>query len=504
MSLPIALERGSELTLQEQIYRFIRDQILTGRYPAGLQLPSTRELADGLRVSRNTTVLAYQWLSSEGYIETRQRAGTYTRQVISDDVETGTDGAVATPPGARPSITLTIEAPLLIDTARRRPQFDFWYGRVDAREFPAKIWARLVADSLAFPRGGLTEYAPQAGLPALRDAISAYLSTARGMVAPAERILITAGTQDALNIISRLLVAPGTTVAMETPGYRSAAVVFRSCGAVIAPVEIDDQGIVVSALAATAPKLIYTTPSHQFPTGVVMSLQRRQALLAVAESLNAYVIEDDYDGEIIYDRPPLAALAALDRHNRVIYIGTFSKSVGAGIRVGFLVVPPELSQWATAVKSLSSYGQPWTEQAALSAFIREGHFRRHLRRTRTLYRTRRDTLIRVLRDWLGQDVTITGSESGLHLVVYLPKGFPSAEYVAAAARKLDVALYTPDQAGATDVGQQDPTERRLILGYAALTPSEIEQAICRVAKAVKQSDRHPGTMAFPAEARVAL
>lgn len=484
MSLPIPLERGGELTLQEQIYRFVRDQVLSGRYKSGLQLPSTRELADGLKVSRNTTVLAYQWLASEGYIETRQGAGTFTCRVIPDAVEVVASSSNSDAPGERPSIALQVEAPLQVDDIRARPQFDFWYGRADPRQFPTKIWAKFVSESLAFARSSLTDYAPQAGLPDLREAIGGYLATAKGMIAPPDRILITAGAQDGLNVIARLLIGQGDRVAIENPGYRAAAMVFRSAGAVMAPVAVDDDGLVPSELAATGAKLVYTTPSHQFPTGVVMSLERRQALLATAEMLNAYVIEDDYDGEIIYDRPPLAALAALDRHQRVIYVGSFSKSIGAGIRIGFLVLPPELMPWATAIKSLASYGQPWTEQAALAAFIRDGNFRTHLRRIRTLYRTRRDALIEVLHEWLGAEAEITGSDSGLHLVVRLPPAFPGAIEVSQIARSLDVALYTPTQAGAIEAEAEQPDERRLVLGYASLAPEEIRSAIRRVARAV--------------------
>jgi len=491
LTLPIPLERGGEQTLQEQIYRFIRDQVLSGGYRNGLQLPSTRELAEGLKVSRNTTLLAYQWLASEGYIETRQGAGTFTRQVISETVERAQHGPPSSSSGERPAVVLRCEPPLLTDRVAARAQFDFWYGRPDPRQFPTKIWARLVAESLAFARSSLADYGPQAGNLALREAISEYLSTARGLVVGPERILITAGAQDGLNLIARLLVEPGVAVAVENPGYQAAASVFRSYGACIKPVSVDGDGVLPEGLEGIAPKLVYTTPSHQFPTGAVMTLARRQALLASAEALNAYIIEDDYDGEIIYDRPPLAALAALDQNHRVIYVGSFSKSVGAGIRLGFLVMPPELMHWATGLKSLSSYGQPWTEQAALAAFIREGSFRTHLRRIRTLYRSRRDALITALREWLGEDADITGYESGLHLVVRLPAHLPNAEQVSAIARPLNVALYTLVAAGAADLECGNPDDRCLVLGYAALTPEEIETAIRRVARAVARGEASP-------------
>lgn len=443
MSLPIPLERGREQSLQEQIYRFIRDQVLQGNYPPGTQLPSTRELADGLHVSRNTAVLAYQWLVSEGYIETRPGAGTFTKKVISDSIQTVKRDPDAPIQGNRPRIVLQCEAPLFPGGGQFRPQFDFWYGRADPRQFPTKTWSRLMWEVLAYARSSLSEYGHQLGNLALREAIADYLATARGFSTSPDRILITAGAQEGLNIIARLLIEPGSVIAVEKPGYRAAVTVFGMAGATLLPAPVDAEGLIPDALLRHAPKLIYTTPSHQFPTGAVMSLDRRQALLAAAESINAYVIEDDYDGEIIYDRPPLAALAALDQNQRVIYVGSFSKSIGAGIRLGFLVLPPELLHWAMSLKSLASYGQPWSEQATLAEFIRRGSFRTHLRRIRTLYRARRDTLVEALQDWLGKDVEISGSDSGLHLVVWLPDGWPDAAEISAIARRADVALYPP-------------------------------------------------------------
>lgn len=447
MTLPIPLERGRDQSLQEQIYRFIRDQVLQGNYPAGTQLASTRELADGLHVSRNTAVLAYQWLASEGYIETRPGAGTFTKRVISDSIRTIERDRGVPIQGNRPRIVLQCESPLITHKGQLRPQYDFWYGRADPRQFPTKTWSRLMWEALAYARSSLAEYGPQSGNAALRAAIADYLATARGFSTSPDRILITAGAQEALNLVTRLLIEPGTVIAVENPGYRAAVTVFATAGATLLPTPVDADGLIPDALTKHAPKLIYTTPSHQFPTGAVMSLARRQALLAAAERINAYVIEDDYDGEIIYDRPPLAALAALDQNQRVIYVGSFSKSIGAGIRLGFLVLPPELVSWAVNLKSLASYGQSWTEQATLAEFIGRGSFRTHLRRIRTLYRARRDTLVEVLREWLGSDVEIGGSDAGLHLVVRLPDGWPDGNAISALARRVDVALYTPEQRG---------------------------------------------------------
>jgi GntR family transcriptional regulator/MocR family aminotransferase len=251
---------------------------------------------------------------------------------------------------------------------------------------------------------------------------------------------------------------------------------------------VDRDGISVEALRGVEAKLVYTTPSHQFPTGVVMTLERRQSLLAWAQAANAYIVEDDYDSEIIYDRPPIAALAALDQQEHVIYVGSFSKAIGAGLRLGFLALPSDLVSAAIAIKSMTSYGQSWLEQTALAALIQEGTFRTHLRRIRTLYRLRRDTLIGELRRAFGTGVEITGEDSGLHLVWKLAEDFPSADELSARARKLGVGLYTPARAGAIEIGAGSAPERRLLMGYSALTPTEIVVAVKKIALAAGLRD----------------
>lgn len=496
MALPIPLSREDELSLQEQIYRFIRDQILSGAYPTGLRLPSTRDLADGLQVSRTTALLSYEWLMSEGYIETRKGSGTFVCPVVSQEVTLEASQVpppaaptVASVPQPRPPIVVPYASSVLIHRDSPRPALDFWYGRPDARQFPIKAWRRLICERLMHPTACLTDYTAQAGDPTLRGAIAEHLATSRGFVVAPERIVITAGAQEGLSILSRLLIRDGGAVAMENPGYAAAATLFRSYGAVLHPIGVDKDGLQPEALSATRAQLVYTTPSHQFPTGAVMALSRRQALLAWADSANAYIIEDDYDSEIIYDRPPIAALSALDRSGRVIYVGSFSKSLGAGIRIGFLVLPSELVAPVVASKSLLTYGHSWLEQAALASFMLEGRFRTHLRRVRILYRARRDALIGALQRRFGAEVLITGQESGLHLIWTLPPSLPDAAQVAALAHSVGVGIYTPAMAGALDMRAGALPERRLILGYAALTPNEIELAVKKIASALAQRTR---------------
>jgi GntR family transcriptional regulator/MocR family aminotransferase len=488
MHLPIPLVRGDDLTLQEQIYRFIRDRILSSHYRAELQLPSSRDLADALHVSRNTVVLAYQWLTSEGYIETRRGAGTFVCKVVTDTVVSAVaeaDPALANDT-ERPRVVIHFETPILISRSTRRPQFDFWYGRPDHRQFPVKTWSRLLSEHLTNTTTNLADYTDQAGLVELREAIADHLATAKGLTAGPNQVVVTSGAQDGLNLICRLFIQPGAKVAMENPTYAAAATLFRSYGAELIPTAIDEEGLVPGQFEAQRPTLVYTTPSHQFPTGVVMSLVRRQALLSAARAANAYIIEDDYDGEVIYDRPPIAALTALDQHRRTIYVGSFSKSIGAGLRLGFLVLPEELVAPAMAIKSLSSYGQAWLEQAVLATFIREGSFRTHLRRIRTVYRARRDTLASGLKGLFGDDTLITGADAGLHLICTLPEGVPDASAICESARSAGVGFYTPESAGALQFGDNGGPDRRLALGYAALTHGEIETALTKVEQALKR------------------
>lgn len=491
MSLPIPLVRSAEHTLQEQIYQFIRDQILGGVYKAGQQLPSTRDLAVALKVSRNTVVLAYDWLANEGYLTQRKYVGTFVCKVVPDTIQAQDVASHSSQLSgisisrARPTPVAGYRTPVLIGRTSRRPQVDFWYGRPDPRLFPMKIWRRLVADNLARAPWNYTEYGDQAGDLELRQVISEHLATSRGVHASSDRIVITSGAQGGLNLVCRLLITAGAEVAVEDPCYAAAATLFRSYGARLSPLEIDDEGVRPEALERVrCATLLYITPSHQFPTGAILSLARRQAVLHWADVNNAYVVEDDYDSEIIYDRPPLAALAALDRHRRVIYVGSFSKTIGAGIRVGYLVLPDELVEPALAAKSLSNYGQPWLDQAVLASFIKQGAFRNHLRRLRTLYRERRDTLMSGLRATFGGDSRISGHEAGLHLIWEVPSHLPDAKELSAIARSVGVGLYTLSETGALEFVASPVSKRRLVLGYAGLTPKEIEDAIARLRAAL--------------------
>jgi GntR family transcriptional regulator/MocR family aminotransferase len=274
-------------------------------------------------------------------------------------------------------------------------------------------------------------------------------------------------------------------VVVEDPCYDSAALLFESHGATLQPVPLDSDGLITAALPAGEEiALAYVTPSHQFPTGVTLPLDRRLALLAWAAATGAYVVEDDYDSDFRYDSPPLTALSGLDREHRVIYLGSFSKSIGAGLRLGYLVLPPELMAPAIAAKSLASYGQPWLDQAVVADFLNTGAHRLHLRRMLKTYRVRRDLLVNALTDMFGRDIRLTGADAGMHMMWHLPDHLPDAVTVAAAAARFDVGVYPLPVIGARSFGRTEDAERGLILGYSSLSPKEITTGVDLLRKAI--------------------
>jgi GntR family transcriptional regulator / MocR family aminotransferase len=489
MTIPIELRRGDRHSLQEQIYSQIRSLILSGRLAKCARLPSSRDMARDLGVSRNTVLYAYDLLRDEGYLDAKDNSGIFVSGAIPDQcLDYTPDRSGASKPGReprqRPHLDLEVIAPANVHLDRVRPRIDFWYGRFDRRNFPLNTWRRLLNENLSRAGSNLSEYGAPSGCHELRKAVSSHLGATRGMNAPPERIIITAGAQDGLNLICRLLVQPGKRVAVENPCYGSAALLLKSYGADLCSVPIDQSGLIVEHLGATGATLVYVTPSHQFPTGATMPLDRRHRLLDWAEAANAFVIEDDYDSDFRYDSPPLTALAGIDRYDRVIYVGSFSKSIGPGVRVGYLVLPEALVQPALAMKSLSSYGQPWLDQIVIADFIDSGGYRNHLRRLRHRYRKSRDALVTGLRGLFGPDADFSGDGCGMHILWRLPNGIRAADLVEAAS-KFDVGLYSFDSVGAYEAGESNLRENSLVLGYSTLSPAEVTEGIERVAVVVK-------------------
>jgi len=485
LDLPLHLKPGLDRTLQVQIFEQIRQMILDGLLKPGMALPPSRLLAERFSISRNTATLAYDRLAAEGYVESRGTAGTFISSTLPDDMlsvrgdRSQSNGPL--PDGGAPLLCFAGSP----GGGSDRPRYDFWVGRSDPESFPIRIWRRLINRRLSENSSSfLTDYCDPAGLPELREAIAAHLGRARGMAITHDQIIVTSGGQDALNLICKLVAPDIAQLCIENPCYLGAAMLFKSTGKPAVPVSVDTEGIRIEDLPTSPRNLLYVTPSHQFPTGVTMPLSRRFELLRWAEETDSYIVEDDYDSDFRYDGPPVTSVAGLGRSRRVFYMGTFSKSVGAGLRIGYAGIPRLYWDDARILKAQMSNGHSWLEQAVLADFITEGHFERHLRKLRQLYKARRDRLERELRSHF-HDPEIKGTECGLHFIWRLPPHFPSAQKIQLAAREAGVGVYALRSGAAFDF-REDARDDVLVFGFSSLGEDDIRDAV-RILKTTLQS-----------------
>ena len=487
MQIPLLLDRSRPTTLAGQIVEQLRDAILQGRIAPGARMPSSRQLADQLDVSRNTVVRAYEWLMIESYVEGRRASGMFAASHLPDQTpRQGAATAVAADTGGHSPMPLPyapIRAQDLVAKNRNRLAFDFFPGRPSAGLFPLKTWRRLLQASLSHGGAlGLSQYSDPAGLAVLRTAIAGHVAAARGIVADVNRVIVTGGVQEGINIASRLFLGAGAVSVIEDPCYQGARFAFEAWGAQVVGVPVDAEGIVADALPRRPAALIYVTPSHQYPTGHVMSLERRHALVAWARRTGCYILEDDYDGDFCYEGSPLPSIASL-APDCTLYLGTFSKSLGAGLRLGYVIVPEPLAVPVRSAKALLNNGNSWLDQAALAEMIRSGSYAAHLARIRARYKESRDSLLLALRRQFG-GADISGASAGLHLFWRLPAGVPDAPVLEEVARRARVGIYSMAGGGAHDAADSDLSRRGVMLGYAALLPRQIEQGIARLSEAI--------------------
>ncbi|GLQ45014.1 GntR family transcriptional regulator [Dyella lipolytica] len=424
-------ERGSRQRLAA-LHGQLHAAILDGRLKAGLRLPATRALADALGVSRNTVVAAYDLLLSEGYIEARRGAGNFVADLASRRQIVPTKTAADRDERRLALYWRQVDA---MPEAMQLGVFtyDFRLGIPDSRPFPYDVWRRLSARALRNFSKAAPLYGHPQGSPALREAIASHISFARAVACERDDVIVTNGAQQAFDLLARVLVTPGRTVlAVEDPGYPPLQEVFRAAGAHVVGVPVDEEGLVVDKLPDNA-NVIYVTPSHQFPLGVVMSPRRRIALLDFARSRGAVIIEDDYDSEFRYSGRPLDALQTLDRDSTVCYIGTFSKCLFPALRIGYAVVP----SWLRVALANAKYQTDWhgnvMAQDALAAFIAEGHLVRHVRHMRKIYAERRDALLDALKRHGDGRWHVHPSDAGLHLAVSLSGSVDAVELTTRAA-----------------------------------------------------------------------
>jgi GntR family transcriptional regulator / MocR family aminotransferase len=469
--------------LYRQVYQKLRNAITSGKILAGTKLPATRALAQTHGISRNTVLIAFEQLIGEGFLEARTGDGTYVAQGFSSDVtgnltvnlfgnlsgnssdQFSSKLTAKAPQQLSNRGTLLAKTPVTVKTFRNLgPPKAFRHGIGDLEIFPWHEWARLCARSARQPINAILDYSDPAGYMPLREAIAAHLRATRAVNCSARQVMVVTGSQQALQLCAQLLLDPNEAAWFEQPGYMGARGALIAAGVRVVGVPVDDAGLNVAAGMRLEPnaRLVYVTPSHQFPTGVTMSLERRQQLLAWAKRTDAWIVEDDYDSEYRYDNRPLESLQSLDRDGRVIYCGTFSKTLFPGLRLGYMVVPEHLIEAFSNARALLDRSPPGLTQTVLHAFMQEGYFARHLRRTKKVYLERQHALRESLERHLGDRLELRGFDAGMHLCAWLNSGVQDMEVsTLAAERQLEVI---PVSALSTL-----PLERcGLMLGYAAI------------------------------------
>lgn len=464
MELALRLDPTARKPLYRQVADEVRCAILEGRLRPGTRLPASRTLAGALGVSRVVVTSAYEELVAEGYLEARRGSGTYVAQDLP-----------AVSPFRPPSVHAA-RRPTPVPKKPDPPVIDFALGRPAVERLNPSAWRRMwraVARELPPPG-----YGDPAGDPQLRASLTEYLGRARGVGCTAEDVLITSGTVEALDLLARAVLRPGDRVAFEDPGYPAARRALLGRGLVLEPVPVDENGLCTDRLPHRA-ALVYVTPSHQYPLGGRLPIARRIALLDWAEAADALVVEDDYDSEFRFDGPPLPALAGLDGLRRVVYLGTFSKVLLPGLRVGYLVAPRELRDRILALKDPSEVHTPWPVQRALAAFLSSGDFERHIRRMRRHYAELRTELRRALSP-VEPLARLRGLEAGLHAFLELAPGLDPARVAgAAAARGVLVRTLEPYFLGV-------PTRSGILLGYGGLAPEDVRRGARILAEVIEE------------------
>jgi GntR family transcriptional regulator/MocR family aminotransferase len=479
--------------LAKQIYQSIRSAILSGELREGSRLPATRALMRDLNVSRNTVLSSYGQLLAEGYVVGRVGSGTYVTPALPNPT-------LRSKAAGRPRPATDIAGPRLSAYGQRLHDesiaplwtlgqshgllYDFRYGVPAVEEFPHELWRRLLMRRARAASVRSLGYGPQEGYGPLREAIADYVQRVRGVVCEPEQVLVVNGSQQALDLAARVLLDPGDCVAIEEPHYPGARRVFLAAGARLVPALVDSEGLNVDTLrrSALSARLAYVTPSHQFPSGVILSLRRRLALLAWAEDNHTYVFEDDFDSEYRYGGPPVEALQGLDRADLVIYAGTFSKVLSPAFRLGYLVLPEQLVRPFRVAKWLADRHTPTLWQEVLTDFIREGHLERHIRRSRVRNAARRAALLEAVEHHLREYVEVVGANAGEHLVAWLREVERGEldELVREAAR-VGVGVYP-----IAPYYLEPPPRAGLLLGYAAMREVDIDAGIHRLASVLSE------------------
>lgn len=485
--LLLSVNRDSELSLTQQVYQQLRERILSEELLAGERLPASRSLAQQLAISRNVVTAAYEQLIAEGYLESRTGAGSYVAGELPERALHAIQSASEPEPARAANVKLSAAAQRLIADRQQsvalnlehhgRLNYEFRYGGGAIDERALAIWRKLLGRAT---REVSDFYENPQGDQRLREAIARHLRQARRCQLSAGQIVIVNGSQQALDTVARLILDEGDTVAVEDPGYRGSRQVFKTAGARVIGVPVDAEGLRVAELetCTPVPKIVYITPSHQLPTGVVLSLPRRLALLDWAQQNEAWLIEDDYDSEFHYTGQPLECVQGLDPYGRTIYVGTFSRSLAPSMRLGYVVLPNDLVEPFAAFRWMVDRQTNGLMQVALRYWFEEGHHEQHLRRLRKQYARRRDSLLHCLhRHFSAEEIDCVGTAAGLHVLVWMQQLSPEQnDQLVQLLRREGIGLYS-----ASPTYMNEVPRAGISLGFTAIDEEKIPAGIAAFA-----------------------
>ena len=452
------LNSNDTAPLYKQLYNQIREQVLSGKLPAHAKLPSVRDLAAELSTSRNTVEAAYQELYAEGYIYSRQRSGYFVSMLDHDAAPLPLPRQPRTPSLPQPSPGYT---------------YDFHPARLDPASFPTALWRTCFLDCLRESARDLSQYGDPQGDWGLRSSIRQYLERSRGVICEPDQIVICAGLQQSLEIVSHLVKEHHSSVAVEDPGYHLPRAVFRNNSFDIVPVAVASSGIDLDSLRSSGSTMVYVTPSHQLPMGYVMPIANRLKLIEWAESGGNLILEDDYDSELRYHGTPIPSLQGLRPDGNIVYLGTFSKILSPALRLSYLVLPrPLLASFRVRYRDYFSTVS-LLEQRTMATFMEQGHWMRHVRRMRIIYQRKHDALLQAIERRFAGKATVVGQGAGLHLVLQLHEGDPGESRIIHLAEQRGIRLFPFSATCATG----EPAATSLLLGFGGMSAAEIEQGI---------------------------
>jgi GntR family transcriptional regulator/MocR family aminotransferase len=447
-----------------QLYQYFKSEIQSGRIPSGVRLPSIRTLSNYLNISRNTVETTYQQLIAEGYVESRPRIGLYVIELESEMI---------LPLSKIDSSQFSLSRKVSENLSKEQYLYDFSYGKIDLDNFPYSIWKKFTNKCLNDNQRDLLLYGNPQGEIGLRNELAKYLHQSRGVLCSSDQIIIGAGTQQTLSLLCQLIGLNKQSIAMEEPGYDGARAVFENHGFQVKSILLEEDGINLEQLQQDGSKLVYITPSHQFPNGMVMPISKRIKLLQWAEEHNGYIIEDDYDGEFRYHGKPIPSLQGLDPKGNVIYLGTFSKSLLPSIRLSYMVLPETLLK--RYLENFQIYEQPVSRihQKTLQHFMENGYWSRHIRKMRNIYHKKQITILSSIKKIMGQKVEVIGKDSGLHILLKVRNNMSEKELIES-AKKVGVKVCPTSR---YYINNKNFIVPMILLGFGGLTEDEINQGI---------------------------